>query len=256
MKVGIVIPAYNEEKRIAKTLEVYTKAFNTYAKKDKFSYQIYIVINNTKDKSPDIIKSFAKKNKTVKYVNLVKGGKGYAVIEGFKYFLAKKEFDIIGFVDADLASPPQAFYDLIKNNKHYDATIASRYVPGAKVYPKQSLQRIIVSRIFNMLIRIFFFMPYRDTQCGAKVFTSKALQKIVPSVSMSQWAFDVELLYMLRKYGLRVHEIPTVWSDQQYSKIHFWKSGSRMLLAIIRLRLINSPFSFLVKLYNRFSTTY
>ena len=94
-------------------------------------------------------------------------------------------------------------------------------------------------------------MPYRDTQCGAKLFKRKAIESVISNLSMSQWAFDVELLYHLRKKGFVIKEIPTRWSDKEYSKIHFAKAGPFMALSIVRLRLLNSPFKSFVKVYNK-----
>ncbi len=250
MKLAIVIPAYNEEKRIAKTLKSYLEFFNTLAKKKKVQYELLVAINNTKDATLSIVKSFKKKHKHLSYLDLEKGGKGYAVIEGFKYFIARKKYDLIGFVDADLATKPEDFFSLVSNMQGYDGSIASRYVPGAVVKPKQSWQRIFVSRIFNLYLRTLLFLPYRDTQCGAKVFKTNALKAILPKVSMSQWAFDVELLYLLKKQGFHIKELPTVWSDQAYSKINFVKAGPKMALSIMRLRLLYSPFKSFIRVYN------
>ncbi|MFA5992255.1 MAG: glycosyltransferase [Candidatus Pacearchaeota archaeon] len=249
--VSIVIPAHNEEKRIGPTLEAYGKFFSARKKTEKLDYQIIVVINNTKDSTPEIVKKWSKKYKKIKTLNFVQGGKGFALIEGFKESLQNKKNELIGFVDADMATTPEAFYDLIVNLGNDDGIIASRYIPGAYVEPKQSFQRIFVSRIFNLLIRTLFFMPYRDTQCGAKLFTRRAIESIIDDLSLSLWAFDVDLLYNVRKKGFRVREFPTVWSDKAYSTINFSKAGPRMALSIIRLRIINSPFKDFIKVYNK-----
>jgi glycosyltransferase involved in cell wall biosynthesis len=246
MKTIIVIPAYNEEKRIENTLIEYGQFFKKLKKQKLLDFEILIVINNTTDRTEEIVKKHSKKIKEIKYLNFKQGGKGFAIIEGFKEAL-KKENDLIGFVDADLATSPEAFYDLIKNIANYDGIIASRYVPGAIVNPKQSVQRIIVSRMFNFLIRVLFLMHYADTQCGAKVFKRRVIERIANKLGMSQWAFDVELLYFLKREGLRIKEHPTVWADKEYSKINFLKAGPKMALSIIRLRLINSPFEPLLR---------
>ncbi len=247
--LSIIIPAYNEEKRIALTLDEYVEYFDQLKSQKKLNYQILVVINASKDRTLDIVRKRAKKNK-VSYLNLVRGGKGYAVLEGFRWSLSKK-FSIIGFVDADMATSPEAFYDLVKNLNSYDGVIASRYLPEAKINPSPKLRRIIVSRMFNFLIRALFIMPYRDTQCGAKVFKKEALIKSVNSLSMSQWAFDVDLLYHMRKNNLKIREIPTVWGDKEYSKINFIKAGPWMVLAILRLRILSSPFRDFIKIYDK-----
>ena len=250
MKVAVIIPAHNEEKRIANTLESYSLYFENLRKIKKLDYEILIVINNTFDKTLDIVKSFQQKNKRVIYLNLVKGGKGYAVIEGFKDAL-KRDSGLIGFVDADMATDPRAFYDLMKSIGHNDGVIASRYVKGAIVEPKPTLSRIISSRMFNYLIRATLLIPYRDTQCGAKIFRREAIRKSINDISLSQWAFDVDLIYTIRRKGFKIAEIPTIWADKEYSKINFLKSGPWMALGVIRLRLLNSPFNSLMRIYDK-----
>lgn len=245
-KLSIIMPAYNEEKRIGGTLKAYSIFFNKLKKAKKLDYELLIVINNTNDHTEDIVKQARRSNKNIKYLNFKQGGKGFAIIEGFKDALRRNN-TLIGFVDADMATAPKAYYDLVLNIKNLDGLIASRYIPDAVVNPKQTFARIFVSRIFNLLIRGLFLMPYRDTQCGAKLFKRKAVESVVNKLGMSQWAFDVELLYLLEKGGFKIKEHPTVWADKEYSKINFMKAGPRMALSIIRLRLINSIFEPLIR---------
>lgn len=249
MKIGIVIPAYNEEKRIARTLRAYSKYFETLRKKEGLDYEFLIVINGTTDNTPKIVSEFAKKNKRIKFLNLKQGGKGFAVRTGFTN-LIKRKFDLIGFVDADLATTPVAYNDLISNISNYDGIIASRYLPESKVSPKPTFARRIVSRVFNILIRVVLFLPYQDTQCGAKLFKREAISSVMSNLSMSNWAFDVDILFNLQRKGYKIKEYPTTWSDQKYSKINFMQAGPFMALSIIRLGLINSPFKFIMRWYD------
>lgn len=250
MKVSIIIPAHNEERRIEKNLSDYSEFYENMRKGHILDYEILVVINASNDKTLEIVKKINKKNPRVVYLDLEKGGKGYAVIEGFKDALKRDNY-LIGFVDADGATSPEAFYDLIKKINGYGGAIASRYLRGARVHPKPSISRIIVSRIFNALIRAVMFVPYRDTQCGAKLFSSEALKKTLPKLTFTKWAFDVDLLYNIRKQGHTILEVPTAWADKEYSKINFMKSGPWMALAVIRLRLLNSPFKSFMKIYDK-----
>ena len=249
MKISIIIPAYNEEKRISNTLKTYLTFFRDISKKNKIDYEILVVINNTTDRTESLVKNIARADNHLRYLNLKPGGKGLAIIAGFKDALKRKN-DLIGFVDADMATSPEAFYDLIKNIDIYDGIIASRYIKGAIVNPKQSLKRIISSRIYNLFLRVLFLIPYQDTQCGAKVFKRMAIEKVINSLVITKWAFDIDLIYQLRKNNMKIREFPTVWSDKEYSKINFIKAGPRMALAAIRLRLINSRFKFLIRGYD------
>ncbi len=249
--ISIVIPAYNEEKRIGNTLEEYGRFFNNLKKQKILDAEIIIIINNTKDRTPEIVKTYSKKYKIIKCLNFKQGGKGFAIIEGFKEALKNKKSDLIGFVDADMATSPEAFYELVKNINESDAIIGSRYIKGSVVKPKQTWKRIFVSRIFNFLIRVLFLMPFRDTQCGAKIIKRHALEKIINKLLITKWAFDVDLLYLLRKYGFKTKEFPTAWSDKEYSTINFMKAGPLMALSIIRLRIVNSPFRDFMRLYDK-----
>jgi glycosyltransferase involved in cell wall biosynthesis len=246
-KLIIIIPAYNEEKRIENTLKEYSKFFGEKERKKEIKYRILVVINNSKDKTEEIVKNYKKRNKKIDYLNFKQGGKGFAIIEGFREALKDRDSSLIGFVDADMATSPEAFYDLAKNIDDFEGIIASRYVKGAVVKPKQSLQRIIVSRVFNFLVRSLFFMKYKDTQCGAKLFKRKAIESIINSLGMTQWSFDVDLLYQLKKRNISVKEYPTIWADKEYSKVNFMKAGPRMALSAVRLRIINSVFEPLLR---------
>jgi|SRR3989339_653001 len=241
-RLCIVIPAYNEEKRIARTLEVYSSFFDRIKNKD-LDYTLFVIINNTQDRTAEIVKSFANKNKHIKFVNLIKGGKGFAVMEGFKIaFKDKKNFDLIGFVDADLATPPEAFYDLVRNIKNYDGAIANRHIPSAIIEPKPSSLRKLASLGFISVVRALFFMPFSDTQCGAKLFKRKAIQELIQHQVQSNWAFDVNILYILHKKGFRIKEIPAHWRDIKDSKLKVGKVSIQMFLAVLQLRIINSSF--------------
>lgn len=248
MKISIIIPAYNEEKRIASTLETYSKHFENLKKSKKINYELLIVINNTIDNTEKIVKKFQKKNKNIRYLNFKQGGKGFAIIEGFKDALKREDNDLIGFVDADMSTSPEEFAKLFDNIKYYHGIIASRYIKGAIVPSKQPIKRIIVSRIGNFIIRSLFLMPYRDTQCGAKIFRREAIRVILPKLGLTQWAFDIDLLYRIRKAGFRVKEHPTFWNDKEASKLNVKKASIQVFLAIIQLRINNSPFKPMLKI--------
>jgi len=251
MKMSVVMPAYNEEKRIGKTLEKYSEFFENIrlAGKKHFEYEILIVINGTTDRTGEIVEGYKKKNPRIGFLDLVKGGKGYAIIEGFRNALTR-ENDLIGFVDVDMATSPEEYWKLVLNINKHDCVIADRYIKGSRVYPPNTFRRLIVSRVFNVFIRGLLFLPYRDTQCGAKVFKREVIERVLPKLKFSKWAFDVDLVYNVRKLGYKIKSFPTVWIDKEYSKINFWKAGPWMALGVIRLRLINSPLRDLAKFYD------
>jgi glycosyltransferase involved in cell wall biosynthesis len=241
MRISIIIPAYNEEKRIPKTLEEYYKFFKNLKKEKKLDFEILVVINCSTDKTEQVVKAYCKRDKEIRCMCLKEKGKGLAVIEGFKDAL-KRENDLIGFVDADMSTSPEAFYDLIKNIGDYQGIIASRYVNGAIVYPKPSLSRSIASRMFNFIVRVLFLIKYRDTQCGAKILKKYAVEKIIPYMGITSWAFDVDLLYQAKKLKLPIIEYPTNWKDKENSKLNLKKTSVQMFMAVVQLRVKKSRF--------------
>jgi dolichyl-phosphate beta-glucosyltransferase len=239
-ELSIVIPAHNEEKRIANTIQKYTTFFN----KLEVDYRILVVINATNDRTEEVVRGF--RSKRVECIVFSRGGKGFAVIEGFKDSL-KKKYAFIGFVDADMATPPEAYYELYKRIRSADGVIANRYLAESKIYPNFTFRRLIVAKIFNFLVRSLFLLNNTDTQCGAKLFTAEALDKIVPEIGMTQWAFDVELLYLAKRHGLRILDVKTMWYDVAGSKIKILKSSVQMFLSIIQLRIRYSFISRLLR---------
>ncbi len=215
-EICIVIPAYNEATRIEHTLEEYAKYFKDKSEKTTF----LVVANNCKDNTVAVAKAVAKKHKNIKIIDLKPGGKGFAIKQGFLWALKHKpEFDLIGFVDADMATQPQYFYDLIKACKHHDGAIASRYVKGAVIHPKRPWGRKIGGKIYNWMLRAMFGLKYKDTQCGAKIFNHDTVEKVAPLMSEIGWSFDLELLYLCKLFEKNIAEIPTTWSDQPGSKL-------------------------------------
>lgn len=250
-KTCIVIPAYNEEKRIGATLESYQRFFSELKKEKKIDYEILIVLNACRDRTIEIVRRFSKKNKEIKFLEFEQGGKGFAITEGFKDAV-RKDFELIGFVDADMATPPEAFYDMIKflrSNKNYAGVIANRWDKRSRIKTRQTLLRRFVSRGFNVIVRTLFFIPSRDTQCGAKLFRKELLKKIIPRLGASEWSFDVDLLFYSRRERGKIKSIPTIWEDKRGSKIDLKKTPLKMFMSVIRLRLVHSPLKFVVRFY-------
>lgn len=252
-KVAIVIPAYNEEKRIVKTLEEYSNFLSDKKRKGELEdFELIVVCNACVDKTYQVSKNLSKKYKEIRVLDFKKGGKGFAIIEGFKDAL-KRENDLIGFVDADNATGVKYFYELIENIGSYGGIIASRYVRGSIILKKQRISRVLVSKVGNIIVRILFLFPYRDTQCGAKLFKRKAIEKVINKLGVSEWAFDIELLYQIEKEGFEIKELRTKWEDKTDSKLKLKKASIQVLFAILQLRISNSPFRDILKVVKPFS---
>ena len=248
-RVSVVIPTHNEEKRIGVTLENYLKYFLELKKQGFLDFEIIVVLNNCNDNTLEVVEKY--KCPELKILNFKQRGKGFAIIEGFKEAL-KGNFELIGFVDADMATPPNAFYGLIRHIENVDGIIANRWDWRSKIQPKQTITRKITSTGYNTIIRILFFFPFQDTQCGAKLFKREILEKNIHKIVSSQWNFDVALLFCLRnESNARIKAIPTMWSDKVGSKINIRKTPIMMFFSAIRLRIMHSPFKSFLRIYWR-----
>jgi len=245
MKLSLVIPAYNEEARLKPMLDDYVPYFTG---KYGAEVEFIIVVNGSIDRTEDVARECAKGCAQIRLiVEPRKVGKGGAIMLGF----AAARGELAGFVDADNSTPPFAYEDLVEHIGDAGAIIASRWRRESKVSPRQPLARRIASRVFNLLIRVMFGLRISDTQCGAKLMRRDALQVVMPRLGLTRWAFDVDLLFQLRRAGYRVIEWPTTWRDAAGSKLKVGRVSLEMFLAICRLRLLYSPFRWVVDLYDR-----
>jgi glycosyltransferase involved in cell wall biosynthesis len=246
-KVAIIIPAHNEEKRIKDMLDEYVSYFMKLNYEKILDFSFIIVLNGCTDNTKEVLQEY--KSDKINILEFEESGKGFAITRGFENAL-KNDYDLIGFVDADNSTPPNAFYGLIRNIKNKDCIIANRWDSRSKVI-KQTLFRRILSRGFNVIVKGFFLFSYEDTQCGAKLIKSSSLQRIMHDLHLTHWAFDINLLYALKKRGFKIKEIPTEWMDKEGSKINVKRTPLMMFVGVIRLRLLNSYFNGFVRLYDR-----
>ena len=244
MKLSIVIPAYNEERRLGDSLDQYLDYFSP---RYGMAYEIVVVVNGSRDHTEQVARARMEGHPQVKVlVDAGRIGKGGAVMMGFR----AAQGELIGFTDADASTPPEAFDDLARNIGDAGAIIGSRWFPESRVFPPQPLKRRIASRMFNFLVRKLFKVKIRDTQCGAKILKRDAVQDVLPDIGITHWAFDVDLLFKLRRAGHRIIEWPTTWRDAGGSQLHVGRASLEMFIAIVRLRLLYSPFRFVVSLYD------
>jgi glycosyltransferase involved in cell wall biosynthesis len=166
-------------------------------------------------------------------------GKGGALIEGLK--LAPLA-DLIGYTDADGATPPRAFLELVRHIGEADCVIGSRWMRGAVIHQSQTGHRQFASRAFHVIVQFFFRLNIHDTQCGAKVMKREVVEKIHPYLRIADMAFDINLLVSSKRAGFRILEVPTEWTDQAGSKVMLVHSSLTMFLSTLRVRLIYSPF--------------
>ncbi|MBI2040617.1 MAG: glycosyltransferase [DPANN group archaeon] len=245
--ISVVVPAYNEEGRIGGMLSEYCEYFSANFKEFEF-----IVVINGKDKTLDIVAEFAKKFPQIKYnYSEKRSGKGGAIIKGFK----QSSGSFVGYVDADSSTKPKAFHDLINSLEKYDGAIASRKLPGSAIINKEPFLQRFGSFGFSALLKFIFLFPFKDTQCGAKIFHRNVILAVLPELGVTEFAFDVDLLLRVWKKGFRIKEVPTTWeykagSTFDFSK-WFWRLIPNMFMSLMRLRLLYSPLNGFVKFWDK-----
>jgi glycosyltransferase involved in cell wall biosynthesis len=234
----LLIPAYNEEARIEPVLRLYVDHFRqNYSGK----FQLVVVLNGCRDNTLGVVQRVAKENPAITWLDFPAPiGKGGALIEGLK--LAGQS-DIIGYVDADGATGPDAVIKLIPHLAHADCVIGSRWLPGSVLLKAQPKFRQIVSRCFHLVVQTLFWMNIKDTQCPCKLMRRAAVEKIHSSLRIADLAFDVNLLVSLHRAGYRIEEVPIEWTDVVGSKVttSLFRNSLAMFLSVIRVWLINSP---------------
>lgn len=225
--LSIIIPAYNEEKRIGKTLDSLIGFFDG---KDE-NYELIVSANGCKDGTEDLAIKYNKKNKKIKLVSSRTPAKGLALQRGFN---SSKGSTII-FADADSSSGPEEIWKLIQGLKNYDVVIGSRAVKHL-IKIRQPWRREAFGKLMSLIVRLLFRIGIYDTQCGYKAFKREVLEKVFNSVSSKGFEFDVELLLKIKKAGFTIKELPIRWDDDNRSTLKIYPDAFRMFLNILKLR--------------------
>jgi dolichyl-phosphate beta-glucosyltransferase len=229
---SIVIPCFNEEARISQTLLVTLDYLTANAPKSEL-----IVVN---DGSTDGTAAIARKilsetNIATRLLeNFPNRGKGAAVRSGL---LAARE-PIGLFSDADLSTPIEEAPKLIEPiaNGEVDIAFGSRALDRSLIGVHQPWRREQGGRVFNLLVRVATGLPFWDTQCGFKAFRLDVCRPVLERARIDGFAFDVELLFLAQRAGLRIREVPVRWNHAEGSKVSFFKDSLRMLREVIALR--------------------
>jgi glycosyltransferase involved in cell wall biosynthesis len=227
MRIDIVIPAYNEERRIDRTLEVYRRACPDP------EFRFLVALDGSSDGTADAVLRHQDLDARVMLFDFPKLGKGGVLMETFR----RAQAEYVAFVDADAATPPSELLRLIEAAQRADGAIGSRRHPAAVVPSRRSLARRLSSAGFAFGVRKLFRLPYTDTQCGAKVLRSDVVEGCVPFISSRDFLFDVDLLLVARRLGFNIVEIPTIWIDQDGSKLKAASDARKMAASAMRLWL-------------------
>jgi glycosyltransferase involved in cell wall biosynthesis len=226
--LSIVIPAHNEENRLPGTLE---QLFQ-FLEKQAFPYEVIVVENGSTDRTYEIAREFADRHTGVLVIRNDWRGKGLAIQRGVKE--ARGEY--LFLCDADLSMPVEEISKFIPPQLDgMDIAIASREARGSVRY-NEPYYRHITGRVFNTLIRLLVLPGLQDTQCGFKCIRAEVASDIFPYQTLTGWAFDVELLYIARRHGYEIVEIPIHWYFNADSKISVFRDSLRMFLDLLRIQ--------------------
>jgi dolichyl-phosphate beta-glucosyltransferase len=227
---SIVIPAYNESARLGATLEKVL----AHVHAQQWDAEVIVVNDGSSDNTAEIVRGFAAHDPIVHLVeNPGNRGKGYSVRNGMLHAQGR----IVLFSDADLSSPIEESIKLFAAiEAGADIAIGSRWLRAETQTQRQPLHRQIFGRIFNLLLRITLGLQFADTQCGFKAFRQPAVQAIFPLQKVERWGFDPEILFLARKFGFQVKEVPVLWGHSGGTRIHPLKDGSRMFLEMLHVR--------------------
>ncbi len=230
MTYSIVIPAYNESSRIRPTLDELLR----FTRERNWDVEILVVDDGSRDDTAQIVRDYGKINPHVLLVeNPGNRGKGFSVRNGMLH----AQGDICLFTDADLSSPmseAQKLFDAIVGGA--DIAIGSRWLCAELQTERQPLYRQLFGRIFNLVLRIFLGLNFADTQCGFKAFRRQAAQRIFPLQKIERWGFDPEILFLARRLGFTVKEVPVVWAHSEGTRLHPFRDGMRMFVEVLRIR--------------------
>jgi glycosyltransferase involved in cell wall biosynthesis len=211
-KLSVVIPVYNEEKRLPPSL----KERYEYLSAQNFDWEILIVSDGSTDNTVKLVQEFIINHKNVRLIDNQKNqGKGAVVKQGM--LAARGDWRL--FIDADNSTPIKEIERFWPYTDQYEIIIGSRYIKGSLIKEKQTVLRRLISRLGNLASRILLLPGIADTQCGFKLFSAQACGKIFPKQTFMRWSFDLEILSIAKKMGYKIKEVPVIWEDAAGSKI-------------------------------------
>lgn len=229
--ISIVIPAYNEEKRLSKSIQ----RIIDYLIQKKYSFEIIVVDDGSLDGTAAIVKDFMFKNLDIFLLQNVRNrGKGFSVKRG----ILTARGNYIFFSDADLSTPIEEIEKLLLRLKEgCDLVFASRGMPNSNIVVREAWYRDTMGKIFGFLVRNLAVQGIRDSQCGFKGFSKSAALKIFPLQTINGFAFDVEVLFIAKNLKMAMAEIPVRWIDSPKSKVNPILDSVKMLIELFRIRI-------------------
>jgi dolichyl-phosphate beta-glucosyltransferase len=227
---SIVLPAYNESERIARTIE----KISVFAAQHGWQTEILVVNDGSTDDTAEVVRRCAMTCPGVRLLqNPGNRGKGYSVRHG----MLEAQGEVLLFSDADLSSPiaeAEKLFAAIEAGA--DVAIGSRWLKTDLQLRRQPLHRQLLGRLFNLALRLTLGLQFQDTQCGFKAFTRPAARALFSLQKIERWGFDPELLYLAQRLHLRVEEVPVAWAHREGTRINPLRDGMRMVGEMLQIR--------------------
>jgi glycosyltransferase involved in cell wall biosynthesis len=229
-KYSIIIPAYNESARLGATLDRVLQRVAT----EGWDAEVIVVNDGSQDDTAEMVLARAQANSALRLVeNPGNRGKGYSVRNG----MLQAAGEIRLFTDADLSAPIEEANKLFAAiEAGADVAIGSRWLRPDTQAQRQSLLRQFYGRTFNLILRLLLGLRFKDTQCGFKAFSRSSAATLFSRQTIAGWGFDAELLFLADRLGLKVEEVPVVWSDAQGTRIHPLRDGLHMMAEVLTIR--------------------
>ncbi|MCL4428518.1 MAG: glycosyltransferase family 2 protein [Deltaproteobacteria bacterium] len=231
ISLSIIIPAYNEEKRIKETII----SLRSYLKSKKYIYEIIVVDDGSDDGTLNVLKDTLSAD--LRVITITKTGKGWAVKEGI--LSANKEYEYVFFMDADLSTDVEeieAFINIFKNEPETDIIIGSRYLPEGSVIVQPPF-RSLVGKTFSFIKSKLLGINFYDSQCGFKAFRMQSAKKIFAKSEIKGFSFDVEILYIALLNGIKVKEASVDWRHKPGGHVNIIADSIPMLIELIEIFL-------------------
>lgn len=228
--LSIVVPAYNESKRILPTLE----KIAAYLARQPYSYEVIVVDDASTDLTPSVVMAFGARHPWFHLIiNERNMGKGASVRRGM--LEAKGAFRL--FTDADLSTPIEELDNFFRYAPPFDVVIGSRRVRGSNVAKRQPIMREASGRLFSILVRLLTMRGFVDTQCGFKMFSALAADDVFRRQTIDRFGFDVEILFIAKKLGYRVRETAVTWFDSPDTRVRLFHDAPKMFLDLLAIRV-------------------
>ena len=237
LQLSIIIPCYNESRRIPQTLPRLADHLTTLA--PALTCEVLLVIEKSPDATIALARSIAAARPDWRVIDTAAHrGKGAAVRAG----MLLAQGDLVCFMDADLSSDPAAIADalaLLETRPALSLIAGDRRHPASIVTRNPGKTRPLFSHVFNLAARALFprSIPTRDTQCGFKLFRAAAAREIFTRARLDGFAFDVEIFLLARRLGLEIATIPVCWTDAPHTTVRTLRHGTHMFFDLLRLRL-------------------